>query len=363
MSTPAESGIVTLSRVFDAPVERVWHALTDPTALRDWLFPVSGFQPEVGYEFEFTVEHEGFTFVHKCRVTEAVPQQRLAYTWRYEGYEGDSLVSLVLSAEGQQTKVTLTHTGLDTFPKLPQFARTNFERGWTALIGTCLKEFVEKPDTSDREIVITRLVAAPRELVWQTFTDPKHITNWWGPRGFRTTTHFHDLRNGGTWRYTMHGPDGTDYPNEMIYHEVLQPERLRYSHGTGDDDYPHKFEVTVTFTAEGPQTRIVLRQLYQTAASRDYIAKTYGAVEGGNQTMDRLEEQLAFVQMGEPFTISRTFDAPRDRVWAAFTEAEHLSKWWGPKGFTMKTANVDLRPGGYLRHARPRQCRGRSNEC
>ena len=67
--------------------------------------------------------------------------------------------------------------------------------------------------------------------------------------------------------------------------------------------------------------------------------------------------------MGEPFTISRTFDAPRDRVWAAFTEAEHLSKWWGPKGFTMKTANVDLRPGGYLRHARPRQCRGRSNEC
>ena len=81
----------------------------------------------------------------------------------------------------------------------------------------------------------------------------------------------------------------------MIYHEVLQPERLRYSHGTGDDDYPHKFEVTVTFTAEGPQTRIVLRQLYQTAASRDYIAKTYGAVEGGNQTMDRLEEQLAFV--------------------------------------------------------------------
>ncbi len=146
MSTPAEPGVVTISRVFDAPVERVWHALTRPEALREWLFPVSGFKPEIGYEFEFTVEHEGFTFIHKCRVTEAVPQQRLAYTWRYEGYEGDSLVSIVLSAEGKQTKVTLTHTGLDTFPKLPQFARTNFERGWTALIGTCLKEFVEKPD-------------------------------------------------------------------------------------------------------------------------------------------------------------------------------------------------------------------------
>lgn len=144
MSTPAEPGVVTISRVFDAPVERVWHALTDADAIRQWSFPVSGFKPEVGYEFQFTCGDQGMDFIHHCRITEAVPLKRLAYTWRYEGYEGDSLVTIVLTAEGKQTKVTLTHTGLDTFPQKPFFAASNFNAGWTDIIGNLLKEFVEK---------------------------------------------------------------------------------------------------------------------------------------------------------------------------------------------------------------------------
>jgi uncharacterized protein YndB with AHSA1/START domain len=134
---------LVVERTFDAPVAKVWQALTDVEAMRQWFFELKEFRAEAGFEFGFTVEHEGTTFVHRCRVTEAVPQQRLAYTWRYEGHAGDSLVTLELFAEGQGTRVKLTHAGLETFPKTPQFRRANFSRGWTSLIGSSLKEFLE----------------------------------------------------------------------------------------------------------------------------------------------------------------------------------------------------------------------------
>lgn len=135
---------VVITRVFNAPVERVWQALTTPEAIRQWSFPVNAFKPEVGFEFEFTCngpDNEAFT--HHCRVTVAIPNKRLAYTWRYAGYEGDSLVTIELTAEGTHTRVTLTHTGLDTFPKIPCFDPANFTAGWTDLIGSALKKFVE----------------------------------------------------------------------------------------------------------------------------------------------------------------------------------------------------------------------------
>ncbi len=134
---------LVVERTFDAPVAKVWQALTDVEAMRQWFFELKEFRPEIGFEFGFSVEHEGMTYVHLCRVTEAVPLQRLAYTWRYEGHAGDSLVTMELFAEGKGTRVKLTHTGLETFPKTHQFRRANFSRGWTALIGSSLKEFLE----------------------------------------------------------------------------------------------------------------------------------------------------------------------------------------------------------------------------
>src|SRR4051794_29231769 len=84
------------------------------------------------------------------------------------------------------------------------------------------------PDTSDREIVFSRVFDAPRELVWKAWTEPHHVTKWWGPNGFTTTIHEMDVRTGGTWHHTMHGPDGTDYPNKSIFVEVVKPERIVY---------------------------------------------------------------------------------------------------------------------------------------
>jgi uncharacterized protein YndB with AHSA1/START domain len=135
---------VVVERTFNAPVARVWKALTDVEQMRAWYFDLKEFKPEVGFEFEFVVEHEGMKYHHLCRVIEAVPQRRLAYTWRYQGHEGDSLVTFELSADGDKTKLRLTHEGLETFPKTPSFARKNFEAGWTA-ISSELERFVEHP--------------------------------------------------------------------------------------------------------------------------------------------------------------------------------------------------------------------------
>src|SRR5882672_845748 len=100
--------------------------------------------------------------------------------------------------------------------------------------------------TTDHEVIVTRVYDAPRELVFDAFTDPKHISNWWGPWGFTTTTHSMDVRPDGEWRYTMHGPDGTDYPNLTVYREIKRPERLVYTHGSERRGEPGEFHVTIT---------------------------------------------------------------------------------------------------------------------
>ena len=138
----AESVIV--ERTLDAPVARVWQALTDVDQMREWYFDLKEFKPQVGFEFEFVVEHEGTTYHHLCRVTEVMQQKKIAYTWRYKGEPGDSLVTIELFNEGDNTRLKLTHTGIETFPKTPAYARKNFEQGWTQIIGTELKEFVEQ---------------------------------------------------------------------------------------------------------------------------------------------------------------------------------------------------------------------------
>jgi uncharacterized protein YndB with AHSA1/START domain len=137
---------VVIERTFAAPVARVWKALTDVGEMKQWYFDLKEFKPEVGFEFEFTVEHKGMTYYHLCKIIEVIPQKKIAYTWRYKGYEGDSLVTFELFADGANTRLKLTHEGLETFPKTPSFARKNFMEGWTQIIGSSLKEFVESDD-------------------------------------------------------------------------------------------------------------------------------------------------------------------------------------------------------------------------
>jgi uncharacterized protein YndB with AHSA1/START domain len=144
---------------------------------------------------------------------------------------------------------------------------------------------------ADREIVITRIVDAPRELVWQAWTEPQRIAQWWGPDGFRTTIHEMNVTVGGVWRYIMHGPDGTDYPNRIVYREIVKPQRLVYDHSDDSPNPSIRFLATVTFEDLGGRTRITLHSLFGTPEARTAVVK-FGAIEGGEQTLARLAEHL-----------------------------------------------------------------------
>ena len=146
---------------------------------------------------------------------------------------------------------------------------------------------------SARSIVTVREFDAPRDLVWAAFTDPKHLAHWWGPNGFTLTTYIFDFKPGGVWRFVMHGPDGRDYQNRIVYREIVKPERIAYSHGGAEDMEPVSFHTTATFEdIGGGRTRLIFWALFPTAAERDRVAKEYGAVEGAKQTLGRLADYL-----------------------------------------------------------------------
>ncbi len=195
--------------------------------------------------------------------------------------------------------------------------------------------------TTDREIYVSRLIDAPRERVWQAFTDPQQIGKWWGPFGFTTDAKDRQFKVGGTWKHTMIGPDGTPYPNLGKFLEIVELEKIVYTNGGGKKGAPGTQHTnTITFTAKGNKTEVAFRLVFDDPDEKDLTEKTYGATQGGNQTLLRLDEYL------HPFAIERVFDAPRERVWRALTDAKELNQWMSPKGMKPTKATVDLKVGG-----------------
>src|SRR5688572_5023978 len=135
-----------IERTYDAPVEKVWEAITNKDQMKQWYFDVPQFKAEVGAEFQFTGGTEEQQFLHLCKVTEVEKGRKLTYSWRYDGYEGNSFVTFELFPEGNKTRLKVTHKGLESFPVTANkdFGKENFMEGWTHIIGTGLKEYVEK---------------------------------------------------------------------------------------------------------------------------------------------------------------------------------------------------------------------------
>ena len=201
-----------------------------------------------------------------------------------------------------------------------------------------------QPNKSN-EIRITRILDAPVKAVWDAWTDPEQVGKWWGPRGFTITTHSKDLRPGGHWSYTMHGPDGVDYPNTTKYFEVEKYAKLVYDHG-GNADRPPMFRVEVHFSEINGKTRMEMSMTLPTPeaaeATRKFIKKA-----GGDSTWDRLAEYLAKESSGsEKFVINRSFDAPIDLMFEMWTNPKHFSEWLAPTGFKMEFIRSEIRPGG-----------------
>lgn len=207
------------------------------------------------------------------------------------------------------------------------------------------------------EIVISRVFDAPRELVWLAWTDSKHAERWWGPAGFTTTTHSQDFKAGGSWRYTMHGPDGQDYHNRIDYLEINPPTRLVYQLGGDVEGNAVRFHVEVSFEPigdNGKQTKVNMQSVFPTAEARDFVVKNFRADEGGKQHLANLEDYLVTMSVGDEhqsaFSISHHFSATRERVWGVWTQREHLMRWFGPKGASLSQATLDLRIGGSLHY-------------
>jgi uncharacterized protein YndB with AHSA1/START domain len=207
------------------------------------------------------------------------------------------------------------------------------------------------------EIVISRVFAAPRAMVWGALADPWQVGQWWGPKGFTTTILEMDLRTGGKWSLIMQGPDGTKYPNEMTFTEVVPMQRIRLElTGGREGAEPLHFHKTMTFTDEEDGTRFTIRITFASAEERDRNVREYGSIEGGKQTMERLDaylqerrshplEKLAGAPATHELRITRTFNAPRELVWRAWTDPEMAKQWSGPKQFPAFHMELGKKPG------------------
>jgi len=137
------------------------------------------------------------------------------------------------------------------------------------------------------EIFSTRVLSAPLALVWQAWTEPEKIVQWWGPDGFTTTIDKMDFREGGEWIFTMHGPDGTDYPNHKIFTEILHLQRIVLLH-----DGPPRHSMTITFEPHGTGTKITMLHFFDSRGDYDLAVIGHGAVEGALQHLARLDAFL-----------------------------------------------------------------------
>jgi len=305
-ATPASNGFV-IGRTFDAPLDLVWRAWTEPERIARW-WGHTGSEATVvrqdlrpgGLQLYRLRGADGQDLWGRAVYSEIVPQTLLLFvnsssdpdagitrhpwgaTWPLEML---SRITFVV-ADGQTT-VTICWTPLDPTESERQAfdsSHAGMAQGW----GGTLDQLTAYLETAAREIVSTRVVRATRETVWTAWTNPLHLARWWGPAGFTNTFHVFDLRPGGHWQFTMHGPDGANYRNESVFLEIERPARIVFDHVS-----PPRFQVTATFAEEDGGTRITFRMTFENRRERDALAAII--VPANEQNFDRIEAELPLV--------------------------------------------------------------------
>ena len=192
-----------------------------------------------------------------------------------------------------------------------------------------------------RELFISRVLNAPVELVWEVFTKPEHIKNWWGPNGFTNTITKMEVKPGGAWELTMHGPDGTNYPNKSVFKEVVKNQRIVFQH------FAPNFITTIDFVPDGNKTSLKWHMLFESKELFEQVVKNHKADKGLEQNIEKLEQYLVTSGL-KTLTITRTFDAPLHTVWKAWTDPVQLKEWWGPAGFTNPVCEWNAQAGSKI---------------
>jgi len=193
----------------------------------------------------------------------------------------------------------------------------------------------------NREIVLSRIFNATPEQVFAAWTTKELVQQWWGPRGFTNSFRQFEVKVGGIWEYTMHGPDGTDYLNWVCFEQVIVNKKLVFQHGSSPDD-PNLFQVTVTFAAEGPKTRVTMTHIFASQAERDKVVQVYHAIEGGNQTLDKMGEFVARSLYHPNLTFIQHFQVPLGTLFDCWTDPANLSRWQGILEFTQLSSQQTL---------------------
>ncbi len=321
---PAEKRELVITRIFDAPRERVWKAWTDPEQVRRWWGPRGFTTPFCtidlhvgGVLLNCMRSPEGKDYWSTGVYREIVPLKRIVYTDSFADEKGnvvpatyygmsseiplEMLVTVTFEKQDGKTQMRLTHEGLpagkdsegaqvgwnESFDKLAQ----NLKESTTGKIRmTDNKKEYQLSLPTDREIVMERVFDAPRARVFQAYTDPKLIPLWWGPRRYTATVDKMDVRPGGVWRYVSRGADGTEYAFNGVYREIKRPERV-ISTFEFEGMSGHIVVDTATFEERGGKTKVTVTSRFESVEDRDGMLKS-GMEDGAAESWDRLAELL-----------------------------------------------------------------------
>lgn len=284
---------ISMTRTLDAPRELVFRAFGDPAMLVRWFGP-RGFSLPVcevdfrpGGRFRYVMRGpDGTDYPGESTFDELVPPERIVWTGTAVGIPGTIRTEITLREAGANRTTIHVH---QTFSGMSP-AVAGAQVGWSQTLDR-LHEAVCAGD-----ILITRRINAVPAVVFEAFSDPQRLGQWWGPNGFTTTTHQFDFRPGGEWRFTMHGPlpsgEVRDFRSRIVYQQIQPPERIAFQQFGEGDDAGVSHQTDVRFTAVADGTEISLRMTFKSAADRERVAREYGAIEGAQQTLNRLNAFL-----------------------------------------------------------------------
>ena len=278
-----------ITRTFNASRELVYAASTQPEHVRRWYglrhhtMPVCEIDLRPGGRWRYVLkDREGNEFGFSGEYLELEPPGRMVYTEGFEAMPGhDYVVTATLTEEAGRTTLEARLRYRSREDRDGHFA-SGMESGMRESHDRLEEVLLEATGgATPRDIMLKRFVDASRDLVWEAFTDPAHLVNWWGPEGFTNTFQEIDIRPGGTWRFVMHGPDGTDYDNHIVFDVIEKPSRIEFDHGPAP-----VFRSTITLEEVDGRTLVTMTARLETPELREQIA-TY-AVDGGRSTLNRL---------------------------------------------------------------------------
>jgi len=305
-AAPVESWVdrkAVFTRTFDAPRGLVFSVWTDAKHVQQWWGPHGFTNPRCDWDARRggaihvdMTGPDGAVYPMTGRFEEIDPSQRIVFISAALDDGGQPMFevrnTVTLHEQGGKTMVRVEAVVISVTASIASAYLRGMNEGWSQTLDRLASHVATT--ASDREIFSTRVFDAPRELVFRAWSDPEHLAHWWGPRGFTTTTHEMDFRAQGLWRFVMHGPDGTDYPNRITFVEIVEPRRIVYKHGGAKDVEPVDFQVTVEFEPEGAdRTRLNVRMTFPSSAAKSFTVEKYGAIEGQRQTLDRLAHYVA----------------------------------------------------------------------